>query len=235
MIEKIVYDHFYDLKSQYNGLHLTRDKNGEYSVNGILAFSASYTDVTIEDQFKICIDIPKQYPSAPPSVREIGGRISSDFHVNPGINTLCLGSPLEVKRKFFVEKNLVGFVELLLIPFLYSYSYYEKNQRMPFGELSHGTRGILDYYKELFQTNNSQAILNFLNLLIDNSYRRNSLCPCRSGKTLKKCHADLLIDIMKIHSRKDIVCEYNQLDALLQKSREKFIKNIGHAICRNNS
>ena len=229
MIEKIIYDHFFNLKSQYNQLHLARDKNGEYSVKGILSFSASYIDVTIEDQFEICIDIPMQYPSVPPSVKETGGRISSSFHVNPEINTLCLGAPLEVKRKFLAEKNLVGFVEKLIIPFLYSYSYYEKNQRVPFGELSHGTRGILDYYKELFQTNNSQAVLNFLKLLISNSYRKNDLCPCRSGKPLKKCHADILIDIIKIHSQQDIIREYEQLHMLIQESSKKFLQNISHA------
>ncbi|HSN66320.1 MAG TPA: SEC-C domain-containing protein [Fusibacter sp.] len=229
MIEKIIYDHFYDLKSQYSRLHLTRNKNREYSVSGILVFSASYNDVIIEDKFEICIDIPMQYPSVPPSVKETGGRIFSSFHVNPEINTLCLGAPLEVKRKFLAEKNLVGFVEKLIIPFLYSYSYYEKNQRVPFGELSHGTRGILDYYKELFQTNNSQAVLNFLKLLISNSYRKNDLCPCRSGKPLEKCHADILIDIIKIHSRHDIIREYEHLNMLIQESRKKFFQNISHA------
>ena len=235
MIEKIIYDHFFDLKSQYNQLDLERDKNGEYSVKGVLAFSARYADVKIEDQFEICIYIPKRYPSVPPSVRETGGRIPSEFHVNFGINTLCLGASLEVKRKFFKNKTLIGFIELLLIPFLYSYSYYEKKNRMTFGELPHGTRGILDYYKELFQTNNSQVVLNLLKLLISNSYRRNSPCPCRSGKPLKKCHADILIDIMKIHNRQDIVGEYNQIDALLQKSRRKFFRNIGHALCESSS
>lgn len=221
MIEKIIYDHFYDLKSQYSRLHITRNKNREYSVSWILVFSASYNDVIIEDKFEICIDIPKYYPLVPPSARETGGRIPSEFHVNHIINTLCLGAPLEVKRKFLSKKNLIGFVEQLLIPFLYSYSYYEKNMRMPFGELSHGTRGILDYYKELFQTNNSQAVLNLLKLLISNSYRRNIHCPCRSGKTIKKCHANILNNIMKIYSRQDVTDEYNQLNALLQKSRGK--------------
>lgn len=231
MIEKIIYDHFYDVKSQYNGLHLTRDKNGEYSVNGILAFSASYTDITIEDNFEIFINIPKRYPSIPPSVKETGGRIPSEFHVNPGINTLCLGAPLEVKKNFFKNKTLIGFVDLLLIPFLYSYSYYEKKNRMPFGELRHGARGILDYYKELFQTNNTQVILNLLNLLISNSYRKNSPCPCKSGKSIKECHADILIDIIKIYSRQDIIGEYNQVNALFQKSRGKFLQNISHTLC----
>lgn len=235
MTERIIYAHFFDLQNRYKGLRLARGKNGEYSVNGILAFSARYADIRIEDKFKVCIDISKQYPRIPPSVREIGGRISSDFHINPGINTLCLGAPLEVKRKFFARKNLIGFVEQLLIPFLYSYSYYEKNMRVPFGELSHGTRGILDYYKELFQAKDSKVILNLLKLLINYSYRRNDPCPCRSGKPLKKCHAGILTEIMKIHSRQDIICEYNNLDILLQKSRNKFFQNIDHAICMKNS
>ncbi len=235
MIEKIIYAHFYDLKNKYTGLQLVRGNDGEYSVKGILVFFANHDDIVIDDQFEICIDIPKKYPSIPPSARETGGRISSDFHINPGVNTLCLGAPLEVRRKFFERKNLIGFVELLLIPFLYSYSYHEKTNRMPFGELSHGVRGILEYYKELFQTNNSESIVHFLRLLIDNSHRRNAPCPCSSGKPLKKCHAGILTEIMKIHSRQDVIIEYKRLNIFLQKSRSKFLQNIDHAFFKSNS
>ena len=93
----------------------------------------------------------------------------------------------------------------------------------------------LEYYKELFQLNDSESILKLLELLINSSHRRNSLCPCGSGKSLKQCHADILGEIIKIHSRQGLIEEYKYLDAFLQKSRNKFIQNIDHAICMKNS
>ncbi len=91
---------------------------------------------------------------------------------------------------------------------------------VPFGELSHNNN-TKNYFKII-------SIL--LGLLINNSYQKNDLYPYSSGKPLKKCHADIFIDIIKIHCRQNIIREYEHLHILIQESRKKFIQNISHAI-----
>ena len=53
---------------------------------------------TFSDEFELKIAIPNDFPDNLPMVFEIAGRIPVDgnFHVNPGNQSLCLGSPLRL-------------------------------------------------------------------------------------------------------------------------------------------
>jgi hypothetical protein len=218
--EENISSQFSELKSKYPSLSLLKSASGELLIKGILVFSASYDEISIEDEYEIEITIPRDYPDALPVAKEIGGRIPGDFHHNPD-GTLCLSAPLEVKKKFSHRAFLLGFVEDLLIPFLYSYSFKVKYERMPFGELPHGIEGILKDYKDKFNVNNNYAVFGLLKILADDDYRGHALCPCGSNIKLRNCHGKLLMELKKYQKTDEFFREYLLIFNHMMKSGEK--------------
>jgi len=209
-LEKVIHAQYDDLIASYPGLELTQLKPDVWCVRGKITLSAIYNTEKIEDEYVIELIIPPEYPSKPPLVKEVGGRIPKDFHTNPN-EALCLGAPLEIKRKFAQTATLLGFLHECVIPFLYSFSYKKKHGVMPFGELSHGGKGILEYYYELLDIDDAFIVLRFLKLLIDDSYRGHHDCPCESGLRLRYCHSERLLDIKKYQNADGFMHDYIQI------------------------
>jgi len=194
--ESLIKQQFEKLIQKFPNLRLCEDSPGQWVIRGKLSFSASFQNVPIEGTFSVMIVLPKDYPQSPPVVQETGGRIPADFHQNPD-RTLCLGIPIEVRQRFKKEPTLLAFVERLLVPYLYSYSYYEKYGKLPFGEFAHGGKGIREYYQELFKTDDIFIVLELLKIMANGSYRGHHLCPCNSGKILRKCHGSIILKLIK--------------------------------------
>jgi len=183
-----------ELIATYSGLSYWSDDNGNYIVFGKLIFKATYNEKSIKEEYDVEIIINDKYPDSLPSVKEIGHRIPRDFHQYKEEGLLCLGAPLDMKRQFNKKRTLLGFVENLIIPYLYSYSIKENKGIMPYGELSHGVEGILESYKELLGIDNDFVVLRFLKILSDDNYRGHIDCPCGSNKKLRNCHGNILIN-----------------------------------------
>jgi hypothetical protein len=162
--------------------------------------------VSIQDEYSVAITIPRGYPNILPTAKETGGRIPMDFHTNLDM-TLCLGSPIEMKKKFREREFLIGFVEDLLIPFLYGFSYREKYGEMPYGELPHGIDGVLKSYQTLFHVNDELAVIAFLKILADQNYRGHMVCPCGSGLKLRNCHGGIIKELMNYQSAQEYLQE----------------------------
>jgi len=192
-LSELVNQQFAELTEKYRGLCCEKDRS-HISVSGNLSFLAHYNGISIEDEYTVEITVPEGYPQILPTAKEIGGRIPKDFHTYPD-KTLCLGSPIETKMKFRNRETLLGFVEDLLIPFLYGYSYREKCGEMPYGELSHGMNGIVEAYKGLFQIDDDLAVMAFLKILADDNYRGHISCPCGSNVKLRNCHGNIIREL----------------------------------------
>ena len=182
-----------ELTDKYRGL-FGASSGSDLSVLGTLSFSAEFNGVLLEDEYAVEIAIPPGYPQILPIAKETGGRIPRDFHTYSD-EILCLGSPIETIMTFRKRETLIGFVEDLLIPFLYGFSYRERYGVMPYGELSHGINGILESYKGLFHVDDVLAVIAFLKILADDNYRGHIDCPCRSGLRLRNCHGDIMREL----------------------------------------
>ena len=232
--ENLIKQQFEKLIQKFPNLRLCEDSPGQWVIRGKLSFSASFQNIPIEDTFSVMIVLPKDYPQSPPVVQETGGRIPADFHQNPD-RTLCVGIPIEVRQRFKKEPTLLAFMERLLVPYLYSYSYYEKYGKLPFGEFAHGGKGIREYYQELFKTDDICIMLELLKIMANGSYRGHHLCPCNSGKILRKCHGPLMLELINGHTKeiflKDFLYILNSLedwekDYILKEKRFTIPKNL---------
>lgn len=193
--------------SKYEGLEFVEEDNGSFLLKGVLAFEGEYEGLVVADAFDIEMLIPSNYPKALPVVRETGYRIPRQFHINLDDNTLCLAAPLAVKIQFSLDKTLLGFIENLIIPFFFNYIQFQKSGILPFGELSHGAEGVLEFYKDYFDCNNSETVLKLLRILIMQDYRGFSKCPCNSGRNLRNCHGRQLIKCMNLQTPQEFANE----------------------------
>ena len=144
-----------------------------------------------------------------PKAKEIGGRIpcDPDSHVN-GDGAMCLGASFEIRRKYKQYRSLLAFVNRLLVPFLYSFSFKEKYGHMPLGELSHGRKGVVEYYKEFFGTDSDLSVLELLKIIVEDNYRGHISCPCESRKRLRNCHGPQIREIKDQQSREQFFSDF---------------------------
>jgi len=73
---------------------------------------------------------------------------------------------------------------------------------MPHGELSHGGKGLMEYYMDLFTVSSESAVLGLLQkILAADDYRGHHDCPCGSGWTVRQCHGAILLTLKKIQDQ----------------------------------
>lgn len=221
--QAVIQKHFTELAEQYPELALSGSNYDTWVVQGMVEFSATYEGVSIRDKFQLEFTILKDYPNVPPIAKETGGRIPKEFHKNPD-GSLCLGAPLEVRMKFTKNPSLLVFVIEQVIPFLYSYCYFEQHGKMPFGELSHGGKGILEYYTQLFNVSLDMIAIELLKILAENNYKGHHECPCRSGKRIRDCHGEVLREINSYQHQNEFIYDYAHCLIYLKKTGQELPK-----------
>lgn len=182
-----------ELSGVHKGLTNIVERDAETIVLGMLPFEASADGLeTIRESFEIELTIPHGFPDTLPRVKEIGGRIVPDYdHRNPG-GTLCLAVPVEQRRVFFEQPTLLGFVNRLVIPYLYGYCFWNKHGRHPFDEAAHGYEGIMRHYIDTLSLRDDLAALAVICFLFEHGYRGHHECPCGSGLRVRVCHGPAL-------------------------------------------
>ena len=208
--QRLIHEEFKFVKANYPDLNLLSKPDTSWDIYGDLHFLGTNSQRKIEDQYSVLILVPNTYPQKLPTVKEMGGRIPKDFHTNSD-GTLCLGTPLLIKMKYYEEPNLLGFINNCLVPYLYGFSYMKKYGELPNGEFSHGIPGIIQHYKELFNSQSLTVIINLIKILAYNSYRGHKLCPCGSGKKLRNCHGKILLDLKKYQSSEEFLTDSHLL------------------------
>ena len=198
------------------GMALTPSQDGCVHIKGRLRFSASFEGFpTVVDSFQLHIKISQQQiKDQLPEVYEVGGRIPSDgnHHINPN-GTLCLGAPIRLHMILGKSFKLTEFIERCVIPFLYAISLAEKgHERFKLGELSHGSKGLVEDYINLFGCLSRAEVKHYLHTLTKKKRLVNKKpCPCNCGKKLVKCktHKVMVLLRVAVHKRlfKDTLAE----------------------------
>lgn len=195
-----------DVQSTYTGLVCREEPDGLVVLAGILAFEAVVPGgPTISDEFDVEFVIPVDYPTHLPTARELNGKLDRTYeHLYPDDKSFCLAVPVEVRRIFSEVPTLKGFIDRLVIPFLYGYCHWKQFGTYPFGERPHGSLGITQLYREQFSTDDDFVILAIIALLFEHGYRGHHACPCGSGKRVRQCHAKELRAPHESHSKETL-------------------------------
>lgn len=204
-------------QSRYPNLGLVAHPSGEWRVRGRVGFSIDHDSKTVEDSYDLEFLFPSEYPASPPFVFEREGRIPEDFGHFMAAGNLCLGAPVEVRRRFAEHKTLLGFIEGQVVPYLFAYSFKERYGRLPFGELYHGAHGLLQYYMEFFESGLIET-MKLLKCLADDFAPPLKACPCGTGDRLEDCHGPRLSALRPHQSRREFEKELQQMIRLARES-----------------
>ncbi|NKC13122.1 MAG: hypothetical protein GKR94_13265 [Gammaproteobacteria bacterium] len=198
-----------ELVAVHKGLGNVTERESETVLSGALPFEASTDGLeTITDSFDIEVTIPNDFSDTLPRVRETGGRIGTDYdHRNPG-GTLCLAVPVEQRRVFFDEPTLLGFVNRLVIPYLYGFCFFTKHGHHPFDEAAHGFEGISRHYVDTLHLQGDLAALRVICFLFEHSYRGHHDCPCGSGRKVRACHGSALLALHNTHNEQSLRTDF---------------------------
>jgi hypothetical protein len=134
---------------------------------------------------------PFNYPHVLPRVRETQGRIPRvlDRHLIPSTGAACLfvGEDwlLEVGRP---QPTFLEFLDGPVRNFFIGQALVEAGQPWPFGERSHGLKGVLEAYGEWFGTQDEKQIGLYLEYLSRDVLKGHWDCPCGSGARIRNCH-----------------------------------------------
>lgn len=186
--EKVALGRFLE---DYPGMRVQPSSSTTLKLEGDFTFEASREKgPTIEDVYRLALEVPRRFPKAVPVVTELGGRIprDPDHHVNAD-GSLCLGSPARLLVLISEEPTLPGFAARCIVPFVYAASYRAQHGGpLPFGELPHGPAGELHDYMELLGLESTAQVMDALKLLGMKKRKANKHpCPCGCGKRLGVC------------------------------------------------
>ena len=220
-IEQRMIEQVTEAQFRYPNLELHLYPSGEYRVRGGVGFSIDHDSHMIEDAYNLEFRIPDDYPNSPPLVYEREGKIPKDFGHFMVAGNFCLGAPVEVRRRFAEHRNLLRFIDDIVIPYLFTYSYKRDHGKLPFGELFHGVEGLLQYYTEFFGTTPVEA-MKLLKCLADDSAPPLMECPCGGGNKLQECHGPKLTELRPHLPPKQFETELRDIVKLLWAAEIKF-------------
>ena len=193
-LEQLLSTQVSEAQARHPNLTLLRDPSGALKILGRVGFSVELNSHTIDDSFRLRFVVPPNYPASPPFVFETGGQIPAEFGHFMAAGNLCLGAPVEVRRRFSEHRSLLRFIEDQVVPYLVSYSYKRDFGQLPFGELSHGIHGLIQYYKRFFSADLTTS-LQLLKCLADACAPPLMACPCGGGRRLRDCHGPKLAEL----------------------------------------
>lgn len=208
------------IKRKYPAFEFFKRDN-DYVFSGELVLNHVLNDVRMTGKFNLEIVVPEEFPLAFPVVKELSSCIDENYSHRYESGQFCLASNLELKMFFSRDSDICSFIEKYVIPYLYTYRFYEEYGVYPYGERSHGIMGDLEYLKDLFEVDEWGQVLNIMLFIVQSSYRGHLLCPCESGKRLRNCHGGILKEV--INAKLQDECREILLE--LEKEYERKVKN----------
>ena len=150
-------------------------------------------------EFEIDMVLPARYPHREPKVYEVGGRIprKPDRHINSDGD--CCITVWEHWLLTAPDHSFAAFLDGPVNEFFLGQHSYESTGTWPFGERSHGQKGLVEAYADGLGIPHRKSSLNYYLRLLSQAWPKGHwLCPCGSGKRLRYCHR---ADLMHLHDR----------------------------------
>jgi hypothetical protein len=159
--------------------------SGAYTLDGTHPAAGRVTRT-----YDLTIEIPSDFPMQPPVVFEVGSKIphEPDYHVNSHDHSLCLGSPLALRRALRRWPNLQEFLARTLTPYLYAVTLkLDTGEDFVFGELRHGIDGQIQDLADDLQIPEARIAAALELLSMPSELADIQICPCNCGRLLGEC------------------------------------------------
>lgn len=169
--------------------------------------------------YQVKIVFPNGYPLNIPVLIETSNKITRhvDWHISEQ-GVCCVGTIAKQHREMSDGITLISWLDKFAIPYFANHIQRLELGSYANGEFAHGLEGILEYYKELFQTLDANSTLDRLRQIAGlNSYSKNALCFCGSGKKYKRCLEKNRKEHMFHIPRDILIADINSLKKLTPK------------------
>lgn len=191
-----------DLKIKYPSLHLFLENNIYFIRGNFPIVDAAQRTI---DEFTIEVKIPDNFPKEVPRVREIGNKLPkiADRHFYPSGNA-CLFL-LEERHKYLLpETTIMEFIEGPVKSFLIGQAGFTQTGTWIFGERAHNEAGIVDYYKNIINSEDIPTVTRFINYLSKSKVKGHWECYCGSKRKMRNCHFNTLLKTREYIKPKDV-------------------------------
>lgn len=184
------------LLQNFPELKVIEEKENFIILNGILDINVRLKNFSLKKGYLIDINIPLNN-SEFPYVVDVGESINRKYPHVYSDGVLCLETEATLAYRFFEGFDLLSWVYDFVIPYYISYEYYQQYGVYPFGERSHGWKGIIESYIDIFKTNDDMSAYKIMQYISSRQYRGHMLCPCESGKKIRDCHGKYMMHYYK--------------------------------------
>lgn len=195
-----------------------KEKNGIQYLKGIFNI---HNDIkqTVKN-YLIEIHWNFNYPYRFPILLEVGGDIPNHIDWHKFSNEACCITvePDEI-IKCIDGVTIINFIKSYAVPFFANHIYRTINGKYKNGEYSHGNKALVEFYSNLFETNELHIWIETLRRLWGDKQkiRSNGHCFCSSGKKFEQCHKPILSKLQIIG--KDFVIKDFTKIALILNSK----------------
>lgn len=195
-----------DFLTEQPDLRVAPGETSAVRLSGTYALDAMHPAAgRVTRTYELTIVVPADFPLQPPVVFEVGGKIPRDpeYHVNSHDHSLCLGSPLGIRRALRRWPNLQEFLARTLMSYLYAVTLkLDTGRDFVFGELRHGMDGQIQDLADDLQLPEASIAAALDLLLIPSDLADTQACPCNCGRLLGGCEMrERLNDIRDLASK----------------------------------
>jgi hypothetical protein len=160
-------------------------------------------DGQVFESYDIRIAFDSNYPTSLPKVFETSNKIKRDpdMHLNPSDWSACLFVSHQRWEIYPSGSSFKTFLEIPVHNFFLGQAHYAAHGYWPnHRERGHGNKGIAEYYKEKFQTDDIALIFRLLLEAKNSHSSRQKKCPCNNKTPMRNCHGDI---VKKIREHQD--------------------------------
>lgn len=203
-----------NLISKYPELFVVEndESHSPRQIKGYFTMTASNKGVTFYEKYHVEIDL-LDYEI--PYITELDKKIIRRYAHRYSDGGLCLGTTTDILMDCCYEGkfDILKWFEDFVIPYFFSYEYFIRFGEYPFGERSHGKKGILEYYMDILNLQNVNQAHDFIKKVANQRrYRGHLLCPCGSGKRVRDCHKKEIVMALNPFFKERIVADLKTIE-----------------------
>lgn len=208
-----------DMLNAYPGLTYQNELKRDVFQGSInICHNEINSSVILVGNFGMKIVIRDTYPEDIPIVYDISDSIRADYVHRYSDGELCLESNTYL-RLFCRKHSVKEFIDFFLINYLCSYLYYDRYLIYPNGERPHGFWGEYDFLMDYFNLTIDKVVV-LLRYILFYAIKRNDLCPCGSGRLVKRCHGKQMIELLNGIRKAELEKIYFELLEFLKETYE---------------
>lgn len=193
-----------ELLMHYQKLSISKEDATGIHLSGTIDVYRSALDYILQKQYVVEIEVPKALDKLP-VVFDKKGAVSSNYAHKYVDGSLCLETDSYIMYRFIDGMNLVAWMDEFVEPYFFSYEFFCRFGKYPFGERPHNAEGIIHTYQDLWHESDPLITFQLLRYAAEEQYRGHLFCPCNSGKRIRNCHGPIMFSYMSDTRRLEIL------------------------------